>query len=234
MFPFPQFELTSFPGFSVLKTLSSVRALWLMVTMQSSGGKIRCQRRNYQYVLRCFNSNPYLTILHAQGTLPFISTHLLCAWLSHEGAIHTAIHTAIDDLESFLWVFVWVLVHVLRHHKGGTKNRPAIEVLFDAFSGRSIKDVLIKEIVVLHMWRDDIFKPLIKEWLDICHTDQQGVHPLVIAMSSTTGHLREEACDRLEVFCRRTYEKVLNSGYRHLVNIRQYPDWEAVVAVCMG
>ena len=47
-----------------------------------------------------FSSNLYLTILHAQGTLPFISMHLLSAWLSQVEAIHTPI----DDLESFLWV----------------------------------------------------------------------------------------------------------------------------------
>jgi hypothetical protein len=145
-------------------------------------------------------------------------------------------HTAIDDLESFLWVFVWVLVHILRHHRGETENRldGVIEILSEAFSSRRIQHVLIKEHVASRMWRDTIFGPLIKEWLDICRTDQEGVDLLVIAVSSATGHLREEACDRLEVFCRRTYEKVLNSGYRHLVNIRQYPDWEAVVAVCMG
>ena len=39
-----------------------------------------------------------------------------------------------------------------------------------------------------------------------------------------------EACNEVEFYCKGVYEKLLESGFRHLEDVRVYSSWDKVVA----
>ena len=159
-----------------------------------------------------------------QGTLPFMSTRQLDAW----DAGQPIVHTAIDDLESFLWVLVWVLVHILK--EVGTTSNSTIDQLAKRLSSYYIPDIMMRESTIKQRWKDVIFGGLVREWLAISQEASSVLEEHIgTDFGSGDGEDLQQRFDWLEEHCRVVYTKFIQTGHKHLENIRRYADWNAVV-----
>ncbi|KAH8989963.1 hypothetical protein EDB92DRAFT_2115134 [Lactarius akahatsu] len=161
------------------------------------------------------------------GTLPFISLRLVNAWAANEPTLHTAA----DDLESFMWVLVWLLVHIFKKFATITVDSATINRLARAFSSFDTGTVLTKE-VILRLWRDKVFRDLIREWRMI--SNDSGVFLTQVEETLSAAELNDmdsqkREWDRIEKHCGEVYIKFIRAGYAHLENIRGYGDWKAVI-----
>jgi hypothetical protein len=143
-------------------------------------------------------------------------------------------HTALDDLESFLWLLIWCIVHVSKDIEGVRANNPGIDFMLDAWSGGVIGK-LDKHSAAETQWKDVVFGGLIKKWLKIFTgaLDETWIYTRYLSTHEVDNGQESDwtrACDQLESCCKRTYEKILRSGFEHLESVRMYPDWKAVVA----
>ena len=139
------------------------------------------------------------------------------------------IHTALDDLESFLWVLVWGIVHASKDIQGARDHNLGIELMLEAWQG----DNRLKR-SAMESWTDVVFGDLIEEWLHIFaiarRDNRQFIRYLPMTpLDNQQGSEWSNACDRLEAYCTKTYEDLLESGFKHLKNVERYSTWEEVV-----
>jgi hypothetical protein len=145
------------------------------------------------------------------------------------GVGQPVIHTAIDDLESFFWILVWVIVHVLKGNATATGNNPSITNLFRIFSYDMSSQVAKGG--EMQLWQDVVFGELFREWSHIFqNANQKVVSYARAAASARPGRERDESCDKLESYSKTVYNDVLESGFRHLEQIRRFSTWDEVVS----
>ena len=145
----------------------------------------------------------------------------------------TIIHTALDDLESFLWVLIWGIVQVLKDNEGAKDANKGIQLMLNAWSGGIATNG--KKHPAARKWNDAVFGGIIKEWLGIFERANAEAEKIVnllpsIPLENHQGSPWNDACNWLKSHCTKTYEDILESGFNHLERVRDYPDWEAVVA----
>ena len=151
-----------------------------------------------------------------QGTLPFMSFHLLNALHDDEPVLHTPV----DDLESFLWVLVWSLAYIL----DSMKEDPKIKRILTALSSLYIPDILLREHRVKN-WPDRVFRNLILEWLEIVRNSRREIEQILLRSSDEDDDIdaqEERNLDDIEDCSRRTYKQFFQAGYRHLRDIRDF------------
>src|SRR6266852_2798163 len=159
--------------------------------------------------------------------MPFMSMRLLTAWQVQR----TIIHTALDDLESFLWVLIWGIVYASKNIEGAMAANDGIELMLQAWSG----DVMCNRAkcsTAEYSWKDAVFGDLIKEWLKIFQKANEENRQLTENMSFMHLDSQEwnDACNKLESYCKDIYKEVLESGFRYLDGVRKYSDWDKVVS----
>ena len=161
--------------------------------------------------------------------MPFVSMRILNAWNSKDKFVHTAL----DDLESFLWLLIWCIAHTTKDIEGAKAANEGIQNMLDAWSG-DLTTNKSKFPAAQYEWRDAVFGDLIQEWLAIfgrantSHEIKQAMTYLPLIPLSDP--LWNQVCDWLKSYCIKIYKDVLKSGFNNLKSIRNYPDWQAVVA----
>lgn len=169
-----------------------------------------------------------------QGTLQSMSLRFLRALQMDRRVLHTPV----DDLESFLWVLVWSLVHILismkkDNNEGLQEDNEEdlqLRMILTVLSSRYIPDVTDRETLVADGWPDMVFGGLILEWLEIAKDSRRLVmRPQTAFLRSSDNDARERNLDHIEDCGSETYKKFFQAGYKHLQNIREFSDWEAVV-----
>jgi hypothetical protein len=160
-----------------------------------------------------------------------LSIRLLLAWKiqSHKQQ-WPIIQTAVDDLESFHWILIWAIAHILKDQKKATGYDPEIDMILDIFLG-DMDSQAYKESIVHTWWNSTVFGGLFKEWMDIFQQARQDLPTFSqnFFKVSSDSQKQEEACNELESYCMTTYKNVLESGFRHLKQVREYPNWDKVV-----
>ncbi|KAF8491070.1 hypothetical protein F5888DRAFT_1620354 [Russula emetica] len=161
------------------------------------------------------------------GTMPFMSMRLLGFW---QGDGET-IHTALDDLESFLWVLIWGIVHASKDIEGAKTANRGIQAMLIAWSG-DVTYNLSKLSAAEINWKDAVFGDLIRAWIKTFREAREENERLTEDMSTMDLGSQEwnNTCDELESYCNDIYKEVLESGFRYLEGVREYSDWEKVVA----
>jgi hypothetical protein len=159
--------------------------------------------------------------------MPFMSMRLLDAWQGRDRIIHTAL----DDLESFLWLLIWGIVYASKDIEGAKTANRGIQLMLDAWSG-DVKSNRSKLPTAERTWKDAVFGDLIREWLDIFRRAREENEPLIEDMSTMDLGSQDwnGACNLLESYCKDTYKEVLESGFRCLQGVRDYSNWDKVVA----
>ena len=159
--------------------------------------------------------------------MPFMSMRLLTAWQVRE----TIIHTAVDDLESFLWLLIWGIVYASKDIEGAMTANRGIQLMLDAWSG-DVTCNRFKVSTAEDSWDDVVFGDLICEWSDTFRQARRESRRLTEDMHFMDVGSQEwdDACSELESYCKDIYKKVLESGFRYLEGVREYSDWDKVVA----
>jgi hypothetical protein len=159
--------------------------------------------------------------------MPFMSMRLLTARQLRE----TIIHTALDDLESFVWILIWGIVYASKDIEGAKGANRGIELMLDAWSGDVISN-RTKLATAENSWKDAVFGDLIREWLNTFREARQENERFTEDMSTMRLGSQEwdNACNELESYCKDIYKNLLESGFRHLEGVREYSDWDKVVA----
>jgi len=154
-----------------------------------------------------------------------VSIRLLTAWLEKDPIMHTAV----DDLESFLWLLTWALVRILKKYGS---NRQGILSVESALSSKDIRTNLTKQYFVELFWPDVAFGSLVRDWLGILKLARHEVEQFMSEFSTIlAASERLIAFNNLELLCKKVYEQVLESGFRHREEISRYSQWEDVVRV---
>jgi hypothetical protein len=158
--------------------------------------------------------------------MPFMSMRILGALQAKEKIIHTAL----DDLESFLWLLIWGIVYASKDIEGAKAANLGIDLMLDAWSGDAKSNR--SKLPTADEWKDAVFGDLIREWLGIVLRAHEENPRFKGDMANTNlgSQERNEVCDELESYCRGIYREVLETGFRHLDGVREYPDWDKVVA----
>jgi hypothetical protein len=161
--------------------------------------------------------------------MQFMSMRILGVWLGHKPIFHTAL----DDLESFVWVLIWCIVHLSKDIKGARTNNRGIDLMLDAWSGGAMAN--LSKFAAAQEWNDAVFESIITEWLNTLrrmHHKTRGLTDFLSTheVNNDEGSRWTRACDRLESFCKKAYEEILQSGFKHFKGVQRYSDWEAVVA----
>lgn len=106
-----------------------------------------------------------------------------------------------------------------------------IQSILDAWSG-DLTTHLGKLPIAKRSWDDAVFGNLIREWLDIFDKAYKENRRVTEVMSTMRLGSQEwdDACDKFESYCEVIYEEVLESGFRHLEGVREFPDWNKLVA----
>jgi hypothetical protein len=172
-------------------------------------------------------NDPHL--LHfSQGTIPFMSIRLLSAWKKQANRHDWPIfHTAIDDLESYLWLLIWVIAHILKDKES---NNPGIALMLEVWSG-GLSTQSAKEEHAFSDWDDVVFGGLIEEWITMFRSARKDADKFSRNLTQLSFGSPDwvRACDELEKFSREIYDKVLQSGFKHLEVVRQFSDWDSVI-----
>ena len=155
-----------------------------------------------------------------------MSVRLLGAWINQ----WPIIQTAVDDLESFLWLLIWAIVHILKDKERATTHNIGIEIMLQTYSA-SIVSQRSKEINVECYWTDIVSRGLIQKWINIFRLARIDVQKLSQDLIETPldSPQRGFVCSRLELYCMKIYNDILNSGFEHLEDIRKYSTWDEVV-----
>jgi hypothetical protein len=141
------------------------------------------------------------------------------------------VHTALDDLESFLWLLIWGIVYAFKDIAGAKGTNRGIQLMLVAWSG-GLTSNRTKLSVAENDWNDAVFGDLIRDWLDTFRKARRENMLITTDMSTMRLGSQEwdDTCNELESYCKDTYKKVLESGFRHLEGVRDYSDWDKVVA----
>ena len=158
--------------------------------------------------------------------MPFMSMCVLLAMQEKEKHIHTPL----DDLESFLWLLIWGVVYASKDIDGSNINR-GINLMLKAWSG----DVGLNRNKWLDLedsWRDAVFGDLIAEWSVIFRKARKVNIDFALDMKSMEPNSQERdiKCDELESYCKGIYREVLESGFKHLDDVKECIDWNRAVA----
>ena len=155
-----------------------------------------------------------------------MSIRLLNAYYKH----NEIIHTALDDLESFLWLLIWGIVHSCKGIKGAKSFNPGVELMLDALSGKT--DIRTKFSTAVFGWQDAVFGGLIRKWLNIfIRTHEENVqYTKRMSRAKLDDSEWTRICDDFELYLQGIYREVLESGFKHLYDVRQHSDWDKVVA----
>lgn len=131
------------------------------------------------------------------------------------------IHTAVDDLESFLWLLIWVVAHVLKEKERVTKYNLGINLILDNWSGK--ETYMSKGEIAAKRWKDAVFGKVIRTWSKIFDDaeDEIDTHTQAMAAQPMGSSGWKGACDELKTFCKKIYEEVLESGFKHLEEIKR-------------
>jgi len=133
----------------------------------------------------------------------------------------------VDDLESFLWLLSWALVHILK--KYGSKHQGILN-LEHALSSKDMVTNVTKEYFMGRSWPNVAFGSLTRDWLRILTLARHEVEQFMSDFSTILASSdRLIAFDNLELLCKKVYEQVLESGFRHREEISRYSQWEDVV-----
>ena len=154
---------------------------------------------------------------------------LLTAWLAGRAIIHTAL----DDMESFFWILIWGIVHASKNIEGAMDSNPGIQDMLSAWSGDvPMGHNLNKLSFIRHGWQDAVFGGLIKEWLNTFYRAHEESQQIIFDMSRMRPgcHKWDNTCNKFESYCEDIYKEVLESGFRYLEGVREYPSWDKVVA----
>lgn len=140
------------------------------------------------------------------------------------------IHTAVYDLESFLWLLIWGIVHASKDIEGAKDANRGIQLMLEAWPGDANSN--IAKLGHAFGWNDAVFGDIIRQWLGIFIRARQEIERFIKAMSSAArGNGKwDTACNELESCCKDIYKVVLESGFKYLNSVSQYPDWYSVVA----
>ena len=140
------------------------------------------------------------------------------------------IHTALDDLESFLWVLLWGIAYTSKDIEAAMTANRGIQVMLDAWSGDLMTNMA--KLTAARRWKDAVFGDLIREWLDIFDKADEENRRVTEDMSYMRLGSQEwdDACNELESYCKDIYKEVLESGFKYLEGVREYSDWDKVVA----
>ena len=159
--------------------------------------------------------------------MPFMSMRILGALQAKKATIHTAL----DDLESFLWLLIWGIVYASKDIAGAKAANEGIQLMLDAWSGNVVCN-RSKHTIVEDSWTDAVFGDPIQEWLDTFRKARKVNKRFTEEMSTMILGSPEwnEVCNDLESYCKDIYKEVLESGFRYLDGVREYPDWDRVVA----
>ena len=103
-------------------------------------------------------------------------------------------------------------------------------MILDIFLG-DMESQAYKESIVHTWWNSTVFGGLFKEWMDIFQQARQDLPTFSqnFFKVSSDSQKQEEACNELESYCMTTYKNVLESGFRHLKQVREHPNWDKVV-----
>ena len=159
-------------------------------------------------------------------TCTFPGHFTICVWRKDKPIIHTAV----DDLESFLWLLSWALVHILKQY--GNKHQEILDVKF-ALSNKEIRINVTKEYNIAS-WPDAVFGNLMQDWQKILTLARREVEQFTSEFSTTLASPwgdRGKPFGDPELLCKRVYEQVLESGFRHREEISRYSRWEDVIQV---
>ena len=158
--------------------------------------------------------------------MPFMSMRVLKAMQEKEKHIHTAL----DDLESFLWLLIWGIVYATKDIDGSNINE-GIKVMLAAWSG-GVESNRNKWQNLEDDWMDAAFGDLIKEWI-VTFRDARKANidfardTRFMELNTQDWHIK---CDKLESYCKGIYKEVLESGFKYLDGVKEYIDWDRVVA----
>jgi hypothetical protein len=88
-----------------------------------------------------------------------------------------------------------------------------------------------KRSITAKKWRDAVFGKVIHKWSKILDDAGDEVETYTKAMATHPMGSSEwkGVCDELEIFCKNIYEEILESGFKHLEEIKRYPNWETVI-----
>ena len=159
-----------------------------------------------------------------QGTLPFMSMHLLDAWDRNAQALHTAV----DDLESFFWVLIWSLVKILKKVASITNENSTILRLEKALSSHSFDSILRRESIA---YKELAFMDFIDDWQKIKQDAYYNIKNLErrLHLSNKDSEI-QDIFNELDKHCLVAYEKFIQEGYKHLQIIQmKFPSWEDVI-----
>ena len=141
------------------------------------------------------------------------------------------IQTALDDLESFLWLLVWGIVNALNATPGANDANKGLKRMTQVFSG-GLESYKNKFTTAKLYWKDAVFGDLIKEWLNVVEKTHEANVEFTKVMSTMKLGSGEwgKKCVEVERYCKKIYKKILESGFKHLNEVKTYVDWNRVVA----
>ena len=159
-----------------------------------------------------------------QGTLPFMSMHLLNAWDRNAQVLHTAA----DDLESFLWVLIWSLVKILKKVASITNENSTILRLEKALSSHSFNSILRRESLA---YQELAFMDFIDDWWKIKQDAHSAIGKLEMRLRFSNKDFEiQDIFNELDKYCLVVYEKFIKEGYKHLHIIQmKFASWEDVI-----
>jgi hypothetical protein len=132
---------------------------------------------------------------------------------------------------SLFWLLIWGIVHTSKNIKGARAAYPGIESMLIAWSG-DVTHNRSKLSTAEDIWSDAVFGDLIWKWLDTFQQAHQENKQVTTDMSTVHLGRQEwnETCGKLELYFKDIYKKVLESEFRYLEGVREYSDWDKVVA----
>jgi hypothetical protein len=103
--------------------------------------------------------------------------------------------------------------------------------MLNAWSGDVMYN-MIKFSAIDLSWTDAVFGDLIEEWFNTSRKANKENTRITEDLSFMHLGSQEwnDACDDLESYCKDIYKEVLESGFRYLEGVKEYSDWDAVVA----
>jgi hypothetical protein len=182
-----------------------------------------------------FRPHPNLCYVQ-QGTLSFMSRHLIRALELG----HNALHTPVDDLESFLWVLVWSVTHILKWAAGVkmTNENSIINQLAKCLSSRYVREIHAREDTLAYEWEEKVFGGLLRDWLYISQRSRIKLNDLqdTLLLQDSLGNVaaREQSLNCIEEHCVGVYKDFMKAGYKHYQTIRLCEDWTKVVDLNVG
>ena len=107
-----------------------------------------------------------------------------------------------------------------------------MHLIWTRISSRRLPDVVHKEILARYEWTDKVFSGLVRDWLDISATSRMTVKGFEQTLSSQENDTdaANRTLDELDEHCEGIYKKFIQTGYKHLQDIKaRFSEWQDVV-----